>query len=623
MNNLRTLTTLLFLLYLAPAASQTNRPDWQAPDASQYANSMTVTAAVRYDGAFTTDADDLVAYFIGGELQGLAELIAIPSFPAEVFHAATVFANGEQDAAVEIRVYHAATDRVFSLDQNLTFNNQATVGNFTTPYELFLASDGPGGVGNGTVRLASVPDQTTLENVDFADVNLADYVTNLSSGNLSFALSEATAGIDFTLVGSTLQATPVAGFTATATVVVTVTESTNGHVDRRTLRYTVRPATQGPELAPIPLQRAAAGGQFDPLDLMDFTTLNGSTAVRYSYVPVLPDAPVADRPVVSQPAGFSNNMTITAVVQYTEGLELGHPDDVLIAYVGDEVRGVATPTEFQGRSYYFLSIATNATPDETYVTRFYDGQRQRLLTYPIELDVVAGEQLGAIGDPYIYDFSAILLMMDATTGQVTATNQDPNQAAELTIEATVADAQFPAINQDTELITFLAEGAALPVELLEFTARRVGKRVTLNWWVGQEEGVAHYGVERASRREGRFVEIGRVAATGRSTYNFSAEDISAGTDVLFRLRVEDQDGTFRYSDLVVVAGQNESVYPNPVRGGDRLWVPGGGHFQLYDQAGRLRASALVSRGGSLQLPELAAGWYLYRNGTNSGWLLVQ
>ena len=237
MNALRTLPlTLLLLLHLAPAAAQNNRPDWQAPAASQYANSMTVTAAVRYDGQFTRDADDLVAYFIGGELRGLANVVPIPGLPAEVFHAGTVFANGERGAPVEIRVYYAATDRVFTLDQDLTFDNQATVGNFTTPYELRLTSDGPGGVGTGTVTLADIPEQETLAGTDFADLGLANFTMLNSSGSVTYTLGGATSGVDFVLNGAVLSARPVANFTGTATVEVAATESANGDVDRQTLR---------------------------------------------------------------------------------------------------------------------------------------------------------------------------------------------------------------------------------------------------------------------------------------------------------------------------------------------------------------------------------------------------
>ncbi len=64
------------------------------------------------------------------------------------------------------------------------------------------------------------------------------------------------------------------------------------------------------------------------------------------------------------PANFLNNMSIIAQVQL-DGMEENNSGNVLAAFVGNEVRGIASPTIMDGKAYYFLTVYSNAVQGET------------------------------------------------------------------------------------------------------------------------------------------------------------------------------------------------------------------------------------------------------------------
>lgn len=612
---------LLLLLFTAPASAQNNAPGWHDPNPADYANSMNVTAVVLFNGQASMSVNDTVAYFIGGELRGLADPLDIPGLPERVFHAVTIYSNGEQDAPIEIRVYHAADDRVYRIDQGLTFDNQAIVGDFLAPYYIRLA-DGAGGVGTGTITLANLPPQTTTAGLAFPALDLRPFVTNQSSGTVSYGLANAGVGITFSIDGNNLVAVADDGFTGAAEVDVTATESANGHSDVKRIRYVVEPGFVGPAFTGIPDQFADRDDVFPPLELADYTLVNESYAQLYSFVPIFSLTPPVTRPVLVNPTNFTTSMTLTAVVGYTAAFRFDHPDDQLSAYVNGELRAVSNPVAFAGNNLFFLNIGTNGDAGETFTLRFYSAAEERIFDWPAESPLMAGTQQGTATEPEIIDLSPILIRLDETTGAVVATRQVPGTSGELTVTFTVVDQEFPANGSDHQEVTFTALGTALPVDLLAFTASSPdGKTVELAWAVARETGLSHYVVERSD--DGRsFYPLDRVAA-GRSgehpIYEYRDAALSA-IRYYYRLRMEDLDGSVSYSPLVSIAISGGpaavSLYPNPAPANQRIslkGVPEGaeGMVTIYDLAGRVHYQSNLPAGQSLVLPGLATGTYPY------------
>jgi hypothetical protein len=193
-------------------------------------------------------------------------------------------------------------------------------------------------------------------------------------------------------------------------------------------------------------------------------------------------------------------------------------------------------------------------------------------------------------------------------------------------------------------------GNAYPVELASFTARLEGEQVRLDWRTESETNNAGFEIERAIPPFGaaggayetpNWQRIGYVPGNGStnvsSTYNYNdalSQELLGQTELLYRLRQIDYDGTYEYSPIARVlvnppsAVSLEAVYPNPAQGSAvlRLALPyeQSARLALYDVLGR---EVLLVHEGSLpvgvheykaQLDQLPAGLYHVLLSTSEG-----
>ncbi|GAA4443158.1 hypothetical protein GCM10023091_31140 [Ravibacter arvi] len=176
----------------------------------------------------------------------------------------------------------------------------------------------------------------------------------------------------------------------------------------------------------------------------------------------------------------------------------------------------------------------------------------------------------------------------------------------------------------------------LPVKLvrLDVTEREAGTRIT--WEVAEEENVSHYDIEAGTG--GRtFRKIGNVKASGkaeRKTYAFNDGALYGLSPVYYRLRIEDFDGSFTYSPILVFYPRHQvnlvKVYPNPGKAGRPLRIAIARSAQpvarvtLYTQAGLLAGAYTVEKTGdsSFSLPaETPGGIYFISCYSSEGALL--
>lgn len=114
----------------------------------------------------------------------------------------------------------------------------------------------------------------------------------------------------------------------------------------------------------------------------------------------------------------------------------------------------------------------------------------------------------------------------------------------------------------------------LPVELSSFTASARGSFVTLSWTTATEKNNKGFEIQKKNiTRQGSWEKIGFIEGNGTSTIpnNYSFTDhIAAYGDFSYRLKQIDYDGTYEYSNEVVVKGgikpdeySLSQNYPNP------------------------------------------------------------
>jgi len=119
--------------------------------------------------------------------------------------------------------------------------------------------------------------------------------------------------------------------------------------------------------------------------------------------------------------------------------------------------------------------------------------------------------------------------------------------------------------------TFGIPIAALPVELLDFTAKLDGDRAVLNWTTASERNTDHFTIEKST--DGiLFTTLSQKPAAGNSTnelhYLSFDEFLSNGINY-YRLKTVDIDGSFAYSNTASLNYKNSeavvNIYPNPAK----------------------------------------------------------
>lgn len=160
----------------------------------------------------------------------------------------------------------------------------------------------------------------------------------------------------------------------------------------------------------------------------------------------------------------------------------------------------------------------------------------------------------------------------------------------------------------------------LPVELLLFDAQPGHRDVRCRWVAASERSVRSYAVERSADGE-RFAFVGALDGAGDSNVPREYELIDPAPIIgrsYYRLRITDDDGTERFSDVVPVwfdRSRDEPgwrVWPTPTSG--ELQVSGlrtGDSIEILDATGRIvvgfRSSAAdVER---MDLSHLPDGYY--------------
>lgn len=161
----------------------------------------------------------------------------------------------------------------------------------------------------------------------------------------------------------------------------------------------------------------------------------------------------------------------------------------------------------------------------------------------------------------------------------------------------------------------------LPVTLVNFTGKTIDTYNELRWVTAYEANADKYIVEYST--DGiNFLAAGEIAATNNATgSNYTFRHINAGTTKLFyRLQMRDRDGTFRYSSVITLGGNNivsVRVYPT-ILNNNKLEITSNinlDQLKVFDVQGKqFSAVNLGGRQGyfSVQLPNLSKGIYFVK-----------
>jgi hypothetical protein len=182
---------------------------------------------------------------------------------------------------------------------------------------------------------------------------------------------------------------------------------------------------------------------------------------------------------------------------------------------------------------------------------------------------------------------------------------------------------------NTASVLYTITASVVSVSINDFRASNKDCHIDVNWSVSNEINVSKYDIE-LSKDGTNFAQIGYLVAENKSKYDTSIaifDQIKSPT-LFVRLKSVDNDGSFKYSPIVLFDGsckskQKEEVYcyPNPVRkeksitiaSKDQLFT-GNYWVSLMDVNGKfyLQKQLSLNNAHSFKLPitnELAAGNY--------------
>jgi hypothetical protein len=122
------------------------------------------------------------------------------------------------------------------------------------------------------------------------------------------------------------------------------------------------------------------------------------------------------------------------------------------------------------------------------------------------------------------------------------------------------------------LITGDVTANPLSIQLINFSLKADNCNVNLNWVSSFETNAEKFEIQKSERSNMQWKTIGKVMTTSnQQTYNYKDENIFSASNLFYRLKMIEKDGTFTFSQalnaLVNCNEQSITVFPNPVING--------------------------------------------------------
>ena len=304
-----------------------------------------------------------------------------------------------------------------------------------------------------------------------------------------------------------------------------------------------------------------------------------------------------------------------------------------IAFCQGETFGTAIGLEVFGQCYFYPHTSVNHSPGNValncggFAGFAEDATWFSFVAPAMAVDVLVvgnGSTDVNIGyDPvlvvYQSDGSTLINCSDANFGQ--GTSESVNLSG-LTVGNTyylwIYD--WPSNGGSFE-VCLSATGSPLPIKLISFEATATENSVVLNWESSDENNFDHFELQK-SRNAKSFESIYLAESKYPNGHQYRFEDLQPFTgDNYYRLKMNDTDGTFSYSDIIYKDFQTyRGPFPNPSSHEFTIELPEQ-TFYNYTLLNTQKIEILNGYShGSLKLPtaNLEPGLYIVHMVTDNG-----
>jgi len=307
----------------------------------------------------------------------------------------------------------------------------------------------------------------------------------------------------------------------------------------------------------------------DPRDLFNTGMVNGGGGTGFNAVTFINNHDFRD---AFQPVW---NLTNLAYAYILTNNQIGVPSVYYPDYFGDAVPnhpGVFLKDEIDAlmqvhQDYIFGSpwIDYLNNFNNPYYSFMTSGEANRTMIYQMAGGVAGKDVIVAINfSGQSLDIYQQINMTNVSAGEtfneVLSRSNSPSMTLTTNNEVHI---QLPANSYSVWV-----QGAVLPAELTEFTAKLQGNQAKLNWTTDIEEGLSGFAIERSD--DGQiFEKVDFINSKGSSSsYQYLDRKVVDGK-AYYRLKMIDNDGTFEYSAIRVVEYQKAirdiAIAPNPAQ----------------------------------------------------------
>ncbi len=323
--------SLILLGYCAMLPLFGQAPTWSV-DANAYSSSMTIVGRVVLDGLVLDQPQARVSAWQGSTLRGVADVNLVDG---QALFFLSIYGAPSETATLSFQVWHPSKDSVYTVLNTITYEADARFGRVGEPY---------------------VWANTTANNQPNWTVNPAAYPASMSMVGQIFVQGQRLRHPNdqlVALVGDSVRgiATPV-------------------DINGQTLFFlTVYGDGAANETVTFRVYDAAADLVRDLAESVEFTpeAISGSLGQPFTWnMGIGFGRPTWD----SQRVTYPSSMSVVGAV-LIDGVRSTHPTDLLAAFVGDEVRGVARPTFVDGQQQFFLQAYGDASARDTLTFKAY------------------------------------------------------------------------------------------------------------------------------------------------------------------------------------------------------------------------------------------------------------
>ncbi|MFT6338089.1 MAG: hypothetical protein ACJATI_004860 [Halioglobus sp.] len=384
------------LLIIVPTGAQ--NIEWSPPNSSEYSNTANGIADIYINDIKSDNPGDQIAFFVGDEIRGLSTPIQIGN--SEYVHFVTIYSNQAVED-MDMRVYSQSQDLVFDVAEDFDFETSRIYGSIDDPLNVNVYDDN-----DYPILLNSVPNQITLEGIPFNAIDMVDYLVQFDMVDINWSFTSNT-NLDVSFTNGILQVDGIEGFSGTTNLIVRATKSTNNSFVETSISFTITSFYEGPAWNNIPPQGIVIGDQFDPLNLHDFEFQYGGPAIQYDYIPILlPNNNPTPKPTWTVTSKNQVNMNLIIQMDYTPKYHFQHKDDLLAAFVDEEIRGVARVDSNSG--LFFLTVGGSAKENSSFTLKFYSGEKKQIYTLSEAYNFQPYFVSGSVSQPNIIDLAPIL-----------------------------------------------------------------------------------------------------------------------------------------------------------------------------------------------------------------------